>query len=69
VPYGTFDKNLYLSNTGGGYLVGQLLRLQTASATYDLIISSIDDGGGINSFYFPNLFTICNFSIQYILTV
>jgi hypothetical protein len=53
-PDAKFEENLYLANTGGGYLRGQLLRLNVASTNYNVIVGSVDNEGGITSFYFPD---------------
>lgn len=53
-PNATFKENLYLADTGGGYLKGQQLRLNVASTNYNVIVGSVDNEGGITSFYFPD---------------
>ncbi len=53
-PDAKFDENLYLANTGGGYLRGQTLILQVGATNYNVIVGSVDNEGGITSFYFPD---------------
>jgi hypothetical protein len=48
LPTATIKNNLYISNGGVGYLVGEILKLTIGSTDYNIQVNGINSNGGIN---------------------